>query len=123
MATTTANVNTGTQADNTTASNTQTNNGNNNTQGTQTNNANNNANQNTQTENFLSSLLGLGNSTPQANFVKGALIGAAAAYIISNPEAQKAIFKGIAKITSLFEMGVEELKERYEDAKAEAKDS
>ena len=42
-----------------------------------------------------------------------------AAFILTNPTTQNAIFKGIAKLSSLLEMGVEELKERYEDAKAE----
>ncbi len=54
-----------------------------------------------------------------ANFVKGALIGAAGAYLLTNENAQKTIFKMIAKATTLFQAGIEEMKERYEDAKAE----
>ncbi|WP_236845066.1 YtxH domain-containing protein [Campylobacter devanensis] len=73
-------------------------------------------NQNTQ-NGFLDGMFGAGNSS---DFLKGALIGAAATYILTNENAQRAIFKGFAKISTLFECGLEELKERYEDAKAEA---
>ena len=73
-------------------------------------------NQNTQ-NGFLDGIFGAGNS---GDFLKGALIGAAATYILTNENAQRAIFKGFAKISTLFECGLEELKERYEDAKAEA---
>lgn len=79
-------------------------------------NANQSAN-NTSTTNALSSFFNSGNS--QNDFLKGAFIGAVATFILTNKDAQKAIFKGFAKISSLFEMGIEELKERYEDAKAE----
>ena len=81
------------------------------------------ANQSTQTNaqsnttSALSSFFNSGNS--QQDFLKGAFIGAVATFILTNKDAQKAIFKGFAKISSLFEMGIEELKERYEDAKAE----
>ena len=87
-----------------------------------TNNAENNT-QNTQqaTNNFLGGLLDSGNSTQ--DFLKGALIGVAATFILTNENAQKAIFKSFAKISNLFEAGVEELKERYEDAKAEVSDA
>ncbi len=55
----------------------------------------------------------------KSEILKGAAIGAIATFILTNPTTQNAIFKGIAKLSSLLEMGVEELKERYEDAKAE----
>ena len=58
-------------------------------------------------------------TTQKGEILKGAAIGAVAAFILTNPTTQNAIFKGIAKLSSLLEMGVEELKERYEDAKAE----
>ncbi|MBR2164800.1 MAG: YtxH domain-containing protein [Campylobacter sp.] len=73
-------------------------------------------NQNTQ-NGFLDGVFG---SNGSGDFLKGALIGAAATYILTNESAQRAIFKGFAKISTLFECGLEELKERYEDAKAEA---
>lgn len=53
------------------------------------------------------------------DFVKGALIGAVATYLLTNESAQKAIFKTVAKGTELFQSGIEEMKERMEDAKAE----
>ncbi len=79
-------------------------------------NAQNSTNANS-TTNMLSSFFNSGNS--QQDFLKGAFIGAVATFILTNKDAQRAIFKGFAKISSLFEMGIEELKERYEDAKAE----
>ncbi len=62
---------------------------------------------------------GIGTGNAQKDFLIGTLIGVAATYILTNENAQKAILKGFAKLSSLVEMGVEELKERYEDAKAE----
>lgn len=52
-------------------------------------------------------------------FLLGALIGAAGAYLLTNENAQKNLFKAIAKGSELFQTGIEELKERFEDAKAE----
>lgn len=54
-----------------------------------------------------------------AGFVKGALIGAVAAYVLSNPKAQESLFKAIIKGSNLINAGLEELKERFEDVKAE----
>lgn len=54
-----------------------------------------------------------------ANFLKGALIGAALAYILTNENAQQKIFKAVVKMGKLLQVGIEELKERFEDAKAE----
>lgn len=62
---------------------------------------------------------GIGTGDTKKDFLIGTLIGVAATYILTNENAQKAILKGFAKLSSLVEMGVEELKERYEDAKAE----
>lgn len=76
-------------------------------------NANNPYINNSQNSNLFNS----GNA--QRDFIIGTLIGAAASFILTNENAQKALLKGFAKLSSLFEMGVEELKERYEDAKAE----
>ena len=53
------------------------------------------------------------------DFIKGALIGAVATYLLTNESAQKAIFKTVAKGTEMFQSGIEEMKERMEDAKAE----
>lgn len=53
------------------------------------------------------------------HFLVGALIGAAGAYLLTNENAQKTLFKTVAKGTALFSAGIEEMKERYEDAQAE----
>ncbi len=53
------------------------------------------------------------------DLLKGALIGAAATYILTNEDVQKKIFKSFAKLSELTTGGVEEMKERFEDAKAE----
>lgn len=60
-----------------------------------------------------------GNGFNTGDFVKGALIGAAATYLMTNKNVQDALFKTVAKTSSLFQMGMEEVKERFEDAKAE----
>lgn len=85
------------------------------------NNANANINQGANMQNQRGSLFSntLGQNNTQRDFIIGALIGAAASFILTNKNAQTALLKGFAKLSSLFEMGVEELKERYEDAKAE----
>ena len=53
------------------------------------------------------------------HFIVGALVGALGAYLLTNESAQKALFKTVAKGTQAFQPGIEEMKERYEDAKAE----
>lgn len=52
-------------------------------------------------------------------FVIGALIGAVGAYLLTNEKAQKTLFKTVAKGAQAFQAGIEEMKERFEDAKAE----
>ncbi|RXJ87974.1 YtxH domain-containing protein [Arcobacter sp. CECT 8985] len=52
------------------------------------------------------------------DFVKGALIGAAVTYLLTNKGAQDNIMKAVSKGTQLFQAGMEEMKERMEDAKA-----
>ncbi|MFV0562993.1 YtxH domain-containing protein [Malaciobacter mytili] len=52
------------------------------------------------------------------DFIKGALIGAAVTYLLTNKGAQENIMKAVSKGTELFQAGMEELKERMEDAKA-----
>lgn len=52
-------------------------------------------------------------------FLKGLLIGAAAAYILTNENVQRTAIKGAVKAWSLLQGGVEELKERFRDAEAE----
>lgn len=52
-------------------------------------------------------------------FLKGLLIGAAAAYILTHENVQRTAIKGAVKAWSLLQGGVEELKERFRDAEAE----
>lgn len=52
-------------------------------------------------------------------FFKGLLIGAAAAYLLTNESVQRTAIKGTVKAWSLMQGGVEELKERFHDADAE----
>jgi len=59
------------------------------------------------------------NSFDTGNFLKGALIGAIGAYLLTNEDAQKKIFKTFAKGADFLGAGIEEMKERLEDAKAE----
>lgn len=53
------------------------------------------------------------------DFIKGALIGAAVTFLLTNKSAQNTIFGAISKGNELFQAGMEELKERYEDMKAQ----
>lgn len=54
-------------------------------------------------------------------FLKGLLIGAAAAYLLTNETVQRTAIKGAVKAWSLLQGGVEELKERFHDAEAEVR--
>ena len=58
-------------------------------------------------------------SLDSKDFVKGALIGAGVTYVLTNENVQNAIMKMVAKGVNLFQGGVEEMKEKYEDAQAE----
>jgi len=53
------------------------------------------------------------------DFIKGALIGAAVTYLLTNKNAQNTIMKAASKGSEFFQAGMEELKERYEDARAQ----
>ena len=54
-------------------------------------------------------------------FWTGALIGAAAAFLLTNEGVQRATIKTAVRVWSLMEGGFEELKERVRDAQAEIK--
>ncbi|NBC47551.1 MAG: hypothetical protein GVY22_06090 [Gammaproteobacteria bacterium] len=62
-----------------------------------------------------SSFFNLGND----RFLKGLLIGAAAAYLLTNESVQRTAIKGAVKLWGGLQGGVEELKERFHDAEAE----
>ena len=53
-------------------------------------------------------------------FWKGALLGAAATLLITNESVQKGVMKMISKAGTAAQSGVEEIKEKFEDARAEA---
>ncbi len=59
------------------------------------------------------------NANNASRFVKGVLIGAAVAYILSNEKVQQSTIKTAVKAWSLMQGGVEEMKERFRDAEAE----
>lgn len=53
------------------------------------------------------------------DFLKGAAIGAAVTWLLTNERVHSALFKSVARLGGLFQGGVEELRERFEDAQAE----
>lgn len=52
-------------------------------------------------------------------FLKGLVIGAAAAYLLTNESVQRSAIKGAVKVWSMLQGGLEEIKERFHDAEAE----
>lgn len=74
-------------------------------------------NQNNQ-NGFFRNLSSQGNGVLGNPMVKGLLIGAAVAYLLSNKDAKDALAKGVAKLQSFASATVEEFKEQIEDAKA-----
>jgi hypothetical protein len=53
------------------------------------------------------------------SYIKGLLIGAGAALLITNPTVQAAVVKGAVSAWSVVVGGIEEIKERVRDARAE----
>jgi hypothetical protein len=53
------------------------------------------------------------------SYIKGLLIGAGAALLVTNPTVQNAVVKGAVAAWSAVVGGIEEVKERVRDAKAE----
>jgi len=54
-----------------------------------------------------------------ADYLKGLVLGAGIALVATNPKVQKAVVSGAVKTWSAIQGGVEELKEKVQDAKAE----
>lgn len=54
-----------------------------------------------------------------ASYIKGLLVGAGAALLMTNPTVQTAVVKGAVAAWSAVVGGIEEIKERVRDAKAE----
>ncbi len=61
----------------------------------------------------------LGMNFRDDQFWKGVLLGAAAALLVTNDTVQKAVMKGTASVWTAAQSGVEEVKEKFEDIKAE----
>ncbi|MCG8425900.1 MAG: hypothetical protein MI754_00925 [Chromatiales bacterium] len=54
-----------------------------------------------------------------SSFVKGAVIGAVTAYVLTNENVQQGAIKAAVKGWAMVQGGVEEMKERFRDAEAE----
>ncbi|MFH1137679.1 MAG: YtxH domain-containing protein [Pseudomonadota bacterium] len=52
-------------------------------------------------------------------YLKGFLVGVGAALLFANPNIQKALVKGTVKLWSVVQGSVEEVKEQFQDVKAE----
>jgi len=61
----------------------------------------------------------LGVNLTSNRFLKGLIIGGAAAYLLTNEQVQQSAIKGVVKVWTLLQGGVAELKERFHDAEAE----
>ncbi|WP_303850209.1 hypothetical protein [Seleniivibrio woodruffii] len=55
----------------------------------------------------------------EPSYVKGFVIGAGVALVLTNPAVKKAIVKGVVKLWGGLQGGVEELKEQIRDVQAE----
>ncbi len=62
----------------------------------------------------------LGVNVQDSQFWKGALVGAAVALLATNESVQKGVIKGVAALSAAAQSGMEEMKEKFEDVKAEA---
>ena len=62
-----------------------------------------------------STVLGISSSS----LMKGVLVGAVAAYVLTNENVQQSVIKTAVKAWALMQGGVEEMKERFRDAEAE----
>ncbi|MDR1912674.1 MAG: hypothetical protein LBQ52_10085 [Helicobacteraceae bacterium] len=56
---------------------------------------------------------------PKEQFIKGALLGGAVAFLLTNKTAQEAIFKTIVRLGTAGAEAFEEMKDRFEEAKAQ----
>ncbi len=74
--------------------------------------------QQVQTDAAASSVLGV--NVQDSQFWKGALLGAAVALLVTNESVQKGVIKGVAALSAAAQSGLEEMKEKFEDVKAEA---
>ncbi len=68
---------------------------------------------------FLHNLQGLVGSRNNEQFIVGALIGAAAVYVLGDEEMRAKLMKGMMKLYAGIAGGIEEMKEQMADLKAE----
>lgn len=61
----------------------------------------------------------LGMNFRDQQFWKGALLGAAVALLVTNETVQKSVIRGAAKVMGAVQGGVQEIKEKFEDVRAE----
>lgn len=81
------------------------------------------ANENENANNISSALNDIANAifggSSKEQFIKGAIIGGLAAYLLTNKAAQEAIFKTAIRFGASSAQLFGEIKDRFEDAKAE----
>ncbi len=63
----------------------------------------------------------LGLDVQSSTFWKGALLGAAVTLLVTNETVQKGVVKTVSRLSAAASAGIEEMKEKFEDAKAEAR--
>lgn len=62
---------------------------------------------------------GLMGTVTSSSFIKGAVIGGVAAYVLTNEDVQNNMIKAAVQSWSVLQGGIEEMKERFRDAEAE----
>jgi hypothetical protein len=66
-----------------------------------------------------SSALGSWFNVTNSTYLKGALLGAGVALVVTNPRVQQAVISGAVRLWAGIQGGVEEIKEQVRDVKAE----
>lgn len=59
-------------------------------------------------------------SPQNTQFWKGVALGAVVTLVLTNESVQKGLVRAVAKMSAAAQSGIEEMKEKFEDAKAEA---
>lgn len=52
-------------------------------------------------------------------FLGGLAVGSVVTLVLANPDVQRALFRGVARVALVARSGLEEIKERFHDAEAE----
>lgn len=53
------------------------------------------------------------------HFLGGLAVGSVVTLVLANPDVQRALFRGVARVALVARSGLEEIKERFHDAEAE----